>query len=232
MATLFITGTSGGLGHVVTQALLNEGHLVIATRQYSDNPQNLIHGFSDLLFTYETDLADEAQVQKLIQRVIHKHGPIDAAVLLAGGYAGGSLTETDGALIDSMMTVNFKTAYHVIQPLFTYMSSRSNGGRFVLIGARQPLNAQFGRQAVAYTLAKSLLFDLSDLINASGKEHDIVSTVIAPSVIDTPANRRAMPDADFTAWVDPQTLADTIAFVLFGAGRALREPILKVYNRA
>jgi NAD(P)-dependent dehydrogenase (short-subunit alcohol dehydrogenase family) len=232
MATLFITGASGGLGHVVTQALLNEGHLVIATRQYSDNPQNLIHGFSDLLFTYETDLADEAQVQKLIQRVIHKHGPIDAAILLAGGYAGGSLTETDGALLDSMMMVNFKTAYHVIKPLFTHMSSRSNGGRFVLIGARQPLNAQFGRQAVAYTLAKSLLFELSDLINASGKEYDIVSTVIAPSVIDTTANRGVMPDADFTAWVNPQTLADTIAFVLFGAGRALRETILKVYNQA
>ncbi|GAB4042798.1 SDR family NAD(P)-dependent oxidoreductase [Spirosoma jeollabukense] len=232
MATLFITGASGGLGHVVTQTLLSEGHLVIATRQYSDNPQNLIHGFSDLLFTYETDLADEDQVQKLIQRVIHKHGPIDAAILLAGGYAGGSLTETDGTLLDSMMTVNFKTAYHVIQPLFAHMSSQSNGGRFVLIGARQPLNAQFGRQAVAYTLSKSLLFELSDLINASGKEHDIVSTVIAPSVIDTAANRGVMPDADFTAWVNPQTLADTIAFMLFGAGRALREPILKVYNRA
>ena len=232
MATLFITGASGGLGRVVTQTLLNEGHLVITTRQYSDNPQNLIHGFSDLLFTYETDLSDEAQVQTLIQQVISKHGPIDAAILLAGGYAGGSLTETDGALLDSMMTVNFKTAYYVIGPLFAHMSSQSNGGRFVLIGARQPLNAQFGQQAVAYTLAKSLLFELSELINASGKEHDIVSTVIAPSVIDTAANRRAMPDADFTAWVDPQTLANTIAFMLFGAGRALREPILKVYNRA
>ncbi|AUD01143.1 SDR family NAD(P)-dependent oxidoreductase [Spirosoma pollinicola] len=232
MATIFITGASGGLGRVVTQTLLNEGHLVIATRQYHDNPQALIHGFSDLLFTYETDLSDEVQVQTLIQRVIHNHGPVDAAILLAGGYTGGSLTETDGALLDSMMTVNFKTAYHVIQPLFAHMSSQSNGGRFVLIGARQALNAQFGRQAVAYTLSKSLLFELSTLINASGKEHDIVSTVIAPSVIDTVANRQAMPDADFTAWVNPQTLADTIAFVLFGAGRALREPVLEVYNRA
>ncbi|GAB2591258.1 SDR family NAD(P)-dependent oxidoreductase [Spirosoma areae] len=232
MATILITGAAGGLGHVVTQTLLNEGHLVIATRQYSDNPQNLILGFSDLLFTYETDLSDEAQVQMLVQRVIPKHGPIDAAILLAGGYAGGSLTETNGDLLESMMTVNFKTAYYVVQPLFTHMSTQPNGGRFILIGARQALNAQFGQQAVAYTLSKSLLFELSNLINASGKELDIVSTVIAPSVIDTAANRRAMPDADFTAWVDPQTLADTIAFVLSGSGRALREPILKVYNRA
>ena len=232
MATLFITGASGGLGHVVTQTLLNEGHLVIATRQYSDNPQNLIHGFSDLLFTYETDLSDEAQVQTLIQRVISKHGPIDAAILLAGGYTGGSLAETNGELIDRMMTLNFKTAYYVIQPLFAHMRSQPNGGRFVLIGARQALNAQLGRQVVGYTLSKSLLFELSNLINASGEEHDIVSTVIAPSVIDTAANRQAMPNADFTAWVNPQTIADTIAFVVSGAGLALREPILKVYNRA
>lgn len=232
MATVFITGASGGLGQVVTKTLLNEGHLVIATRQYSDNPQTLIHGFSDLLLTYETDLSDEAQVQPLIQRVIHNRGPVDAAILLAGGYTGGSLVETTGDVLERMMTLNFKTAYYVVQPLFDHMSRQPNGGRFVLIGARQALNAQFGRQAVAYTLSKSLLFELSNLINASGKEHDIVSTVIAPSVIDTAANRLAMQDADFTAWVDPQTLADTITFVLFRAGRALREPILEVYNRA
>ena len=232
MSTIFITGASGGLGQVVTQTLLNEGHLIIATRQYSDNPQNLIHGFSDLLFTYETELSDEAQVQSLIQRVIHKHGPVDAAILLAGGYTGGSLAETKGDVLERMITLNFKTAYYVVQSLFDHMSRQFNGGRFVLIGARQALNAQLGRQAVGYTLSKSLLFELSSLINASGKEYDIVSTVIAPSVIDTVANRRAMPDADFTSWVDPQTLADTIAFVLFGAGRALREPVLEVYNRA
>ncbi|GAB4014437.1 SDR family NAD(P)-dependent oxidoreductase [Spirosoma koreense] len=232
MATVFITGASGGLGQVVTQTLLNEGHLVIATRQYNDNPQTLIHGFSDLLYTYETDLSEEVQVHTLIQQVIHNHGPIDAAILLAGGYTGGSLAETSGDILERMLTLNFKTAYYVVQPLFDHMSRQPTGGRFVLIGARQALNAEFGRQAVAYTLSKSLLLDLSSLINASGKEHAIVSTVIAPSVINTEANRRAMPDADFTAWVDPQILADTIDFVLFQAGRALREPVLEVYNRA
>lgn len=232
MATIFITGASGGLGRTVTQTLLNEGHLIIAPRQHSDNPQNLVHGFSDLLFTYETDLADEAQVHTLMQRVIHKHGPIDAAVLLAGGYAGGLLEETDGDLLERMISLNFKTAFYVIHSLFAHMRSHPTGGRFVLIGARQALNAQLGRQAVAYTLSKSLLFNLSDLINASGEEHDIVSTVIAPSIIDTAANRQAMPGADFTAWVDPQTVADTIVFLLSESGRALREPILKMYNRA
>ncbi len=228
MATVLLTGATGGLGHVVAQTLLNEGHHVIATRAYSDNPRNLIAG----VVTYELDLADEPQVYRFVQQAVAKHGPIDAAVLLAGAYEGGSLAETDGALLDRMITVNFKTAYNVVRPLFAHMTEQPNGGRFVLIGARQPLNPQLGQQSVAYTVSKSLLFQLSDLINASGKDHRIVSTVIAPSVIDTPANRRDRPAADFKTWVDPQTITDTIIFLLFGAGRDLREPILKLYNEA
>ncbi|WP_461054902.1 SDR family NAD(P)-dependent oxidoreductase [Spirosoma arcticum] len=231
MATVLLTGATGGLGHLVTQTLLNEGHRIIATRQHGNNPQNSIINQADSLFIYDVDLSDEAPIKALVQRVIAEHGPINSAVLLAGGYEGGSLAETDGTLIDRMMAVNFKTAYHVVQPIFSHMSSQPTGGRFVLIGARQPLEAQLGAQAVAYTLSKSLLFQLSDLINASGKEHNIVSTIIAPSTIDTSANRRFMPNADFTTWVNPQTIADTITFVLFGAGRDLRETTLKSYNQ-
>jgi NAD(P)-dependent dehydrogenase (short-subunit alcohol dehydrogenase family) len=231
MATVLLTGATGGLGQVVTQTLLNEGHRVIATRQRSNNSHNPTSNQADSLFMYDVDLADEAPVKAVVERIIDEHGPIHAAVLLAGAYAGGTLPETDGALLDQMIAVNFKTAYHVVQPVFTHMSSQPAGGRFVLIGARQPLNAQLGTQAVAYTLSKSLLFQLSDLINASGKEHNIVSTVIAPSTIDTPANRRFVPNADFTTWVSSQTIAETITFVLFGAGRDLRESILKLYNQ-
>lgn len=221
----------GGLGHVVTQTLLKEGHRVIATRQHADNQKNFMINQADSLFIYDVDLTDEASAKTMLLRVIAEHGPINSAVLLTGGYEGGSLAETDGALIDRMMAVNFKTAYHVIQPIFAHMSSQPAGGRFVLIGARQPLNAQLGTQSVAYTLSKSLLFQLSDLINASGKEHHIVSTILAPSTIDTPVNRRFLPNADFTTWVNPQTIADTITFVLFGAGRDLRETTLKLYNQ-
>ncbi|GAB4024079.1 SDR family NAD(P)-dependent oxidoreductase [Spirosoma koreense] len=232
MATVFITGAAGGLGHTVTRTLLTQGHRIITTRHRDEDPQKLPSETSGLLVTYEVDLADEAQVAAVIERAVAEQGPIDAAVLLAGGYAGGSLLETTGALIDQMMTINFKTAYHVVQPLFAHMSQQATGGKFILVGARPALDATAGKEAVAYALSKSLLVQLSEIINVSGKAHRIVSTVIAPSIIDTPLNRTYMPDADFDAWVKPQTIADTIAFVLFGEGQALRESVLKIYNQA
>ncbi|GAB4043898.1 SDR family NAD(P)-dependent oxidoreductase [Spirosoma litoris] len=232
MTTVFITGAAGGLGLSVTQTLLTQGHRVLAAIHSAKDKQQLPTGFPDSLFTYEIDLTNEAAVTTLIEQAVTAHGPIDAAILLAGGYANGTLAETDGTLIDKMMTINFKTAYTTVQPLFTHMSQQPTGGRFVLIGARPALDAQAGKTAVAYALSKSLVFQLSDLINASGNGQNIYSTVIVPSIIDTALNRQAMPDADFTTWVDPQTIAETIVFVLFGEGRALREPVLKVYNQA
>ncbi len=232
MATIFLTGAAGGLGHVVTQTLLSQGHRVIATIQPGTDPKRLTTKGSGELMLYEVDLANEAQVRDLVQRAVANHGPIDDAILLAGGFAMGSLPETDEALLDKMLTINFKTTYHVVQPVYAHMSQQPNGGRFVLVGARPALDVQAGQHMVAYALSKSLLFQLSDIINTSGKEHNIVSTVIVPSTIDTPTNRQAMPEADFTAWVDPQDIADTINYLLFGTGRILREPVLKLYNRS
>ncbi|GAB4039190.1 SDR family NAD(P)-dependent oxidoreductase [Spirosoma jeollabukense] len=232
MATIFLTGASGGLGHVVTQTLLNQGHRVIATVHAATNTHQRSADSPGELFSYPVDLTDAGAVDALVQQVISNHGPIDAAVLLAGGFAPGSLLETDATLIDNMLTMNFKTAYNAVQPIFAHMTQQPTGGRFVLIGARPALDVQAGQHLVAYALSKSLLFQLSDIINASGKSTSIVSTVIVPSTIDTSTNRQAMPDADFTTWVDPQDLADMITFVLFDKGRILREPVLKVYNRA
>ncbi len=232
MATIFLTGATGGLGHVVTQTLLTQGHRVIAAVHSEADVHRLSADSSGELFPYEVDLTDATQTGALVQRAIADHGPIDAAVLLAGGFAAGSLIETDVALLDKMLTLNFKTAYHVVQPLFAHMMEQAKGGRFVLIGARPALDAQAGQHLVAYALSKSLLFQLSDIINVSGQPNNIVSTVIAPSTIDTPINRQAMPNANFTTWVDPQDLADIITFVLFDKGRMLREPVLKVYNQA
>lgn len=232
MATILMTGAAGGLGLVVTQTLLNAGHRVLATIQPGVHAHHLSEASAGELVTYEVDLTNELQVDALIQEITASWGSIDAAILLAGGFSMGSLLETDNAQLDHMMTLNFKTAYHVVKPVFAHMSQQPAGGRFVLVGARPALDVQAGKQLVAYALSKSLLFQLSDIINATGKEQHIVSTVIVPSTIDTPANRQAMPDADATAWVTPQDIADTISFLLFGKGQVLRESVLKLYNQA
>ncbi|GAA4398865.1 3-oxoacyl-ACP reductase FabG [Nibrella viscosa] len=227
MSTVLLTGGAGGLGRSVTKNLLSHGHHIVATLQPGTSLPS-----QENLVTHELDLTDEVGCQKLVQQVTSEYGTIDAAVLLVGGFAMGSLAETDFAAIDQMYRLNFQTAYHMVRPVFEQMSRQEQGGRIVLIGARPALVPEVAQHMVAYSLSKSLIIKLSEIINAAGNDKNIISTVIVPSTLDTPANREAMPDADPHNWVSPDELAELIAFVTFGPGQMLREPVLKAYNKA
>ncbi|GAB3916748.1 SDR family NAD(P)-dependent oxidoreductase [Larkinella terrae] len=228
MAIVLLTGGAGGLGRSITQNLLKSGHTVIATLE----PGGHALESQPNLFTHELDLTDEVGCQALVQQVVAKHGRIDAAILLVGGFAMGSISETGFADIEKMFHLNFQTTYQVARPVFEQMSQQPEGGRFVLIGARPALVASAGKHMVAYALSKSLVIQLSEILNAEGKDKNIVSTVLVPSTIDTPVNRKAMPDADPANWVKPEDIAELIDFVTFGPGKMLRESVLKVYNKA
>lgn len=228
MSTVLLTGGAGGLGRAVTQRLLNGGHTVIATLEPGGHslPEH------ENLVTYELDLTDEAGCRALVQKLVVEKGGIDAAILLVGGFAMGSLAETDFSAIENLFRLNFQTTYQTVRPVFDAMSQQPNGGRFVLIGARPALVPSAGKHMVAYALSKSLVIQLSEIINADGKDKNIISTVLVPSTIDTPANREAMPDADPADWVKPDDIAALVDFVTFGSGQMLRESVLKVYNKA
>ena len=89
-----------------------------------------------------------------------------------------------------------------------------------------------GKGALAYSLTKSLLFRLAELLNATAKGKNVVASVVAPSTIDTAVNRKSMPDADFSAWVKPEDIATLLEFICSDEGNALREPVYKIYNNA
>lgn len=160
-----------------------------------------------------------------------KYGRINAAILLVGGFALGTLAEMTQKSFEKMLRLNFYSALAIAKPVFAAMK-RQGGGRIVLIGARPGIDLKNGTFAPEYGLLKSLLFRLSELLNAEGNASGVIASVIAPSVIDTPANRASMPDANFDDWVKPEAIADAIAFLCSDAGGALREPVLKLYNKA
>ncbi|MFD1145261.1 SDR family NAD(P)-dependent oxidoreductase [Larkinella insperata] len=228
MSTVLLTGGAGGLGRSITQNLLKSGYTVVATLEPGGHKLDA----QPNLFTHELDLTDEAGCQALVQQVVTEYGKIDAAVLLVGGFAMGSLSETDFAAVDKMYRLNFQTTYQVVRPVFEQMSQQPDGGRLVLVGARPALVPSAGQHMVAYALSKALVIQLSEILNAAGKDKNIVSTVLVPSTIDTPTNREAMPDADPDKWVKPEDIAELVNFVTFGPGKILREPVLKVYNKA
>ncbi len=225
---ILITGASGNLGQAAVEKFISEGHRVIATV----TPGKSL-GFvgDENVVAYEADLSNEKMVEDVIGKIIVDHQTIDAAILTVGGYAGGTIATTDGATIQKMISLNFNTAYFVARPVFQQMIKQGSG-RIVLIGSRPALKASEGKNNLGYALGKTLVFKLAELLNAEASGKDIVSSVIVPSIIDTPVNRQAMPNANFSDWVRADEVAEAMHYLVTGKGRALREPVLKMYSNS
>ena len=158
---------------------------------------------------------------ELIRSVIEKYKNIDAAILTVGGFAMGKMADTKAADIFKQYKLNFETAYHVARPVFAQMLTQTSG-RIFLIGSKPGMDARNGKGMVAYGLAKSLIFRLAELMNDEAKGHNVVTSVIVPSTIDTPQNRKSMPDANFSSWVKAEKIAHTIYYYCSDAARSLK----------
>ncbi|MEP6793843.1 MAG: SDR family NAD(P)-dependent oxidoreductase [Saprospiraceae bacterium] len=225
--TILVTGASGNLGKDVVRHLATEGHQVIALTGSHKVSKELDKIIS---FQIPVDLGNQSESAKTIENIIRLYPQLDAAVLLAGGFEMGNIKDTDESLLDKQITLNFKTAWFVIQPLLTHFKELGRG-QFILMGAKPAINLSESVNKVAYALSKSLVVSLAEIINAEGKDAGITASVIVPEVIDTPQNRKDMPDADFARWVKTSTISDIITFILSDAGRWLRQPVYKAYNR-
>ena len=225
--SILLTGASGNLGGTVLKGLTDAGYHVLATAGSPDGAEALQ---SDTVDAVALDLTDEALVQAYI-RSISANWDITAAILLVGGFMPGKITETDGAGLRKMIALNFETAFYPVRELLPVFEKRG-GGQFILIGTRPALEAKEGKNLAAYALSKGLVFQLAELVNAYGKGKGIDATVIVPSTIDTPANRKAMPDAGHSKWVSPQAITDAMLYVLSDSGRQMREGVLKLYHES
>ncbi len=150
--------------------------------------------------------------------------------MTVGGYAPGSLQEVTQTDIEKMYRLNFITSFNVARVVLPYMQKQETGGKLIFIGARPALHPEQAVNMVAYALSKSLVFRLSEIINESTKSKNIHSFVVVPSVIDTPQNRAAMPDADFTKWVKPEEIARQILNLAISTDNMLADNILKIYG--
>jgi NAD(P)-dependent dehydrogenase (short-subunit alcohol dehydrogenase family) len=224
MKTVLVTGAIGSLGTAVVNKFLAEGYRVIGTVN-KKVPSNA--PFEEI----SLDLNDEADTEAVVNSIVEKYGAIDVLVATAGGFAMGNIFNTRSSDLTFQYQLNFETAYHVVKPAFKHMHKRGSG-RIFLIGSRPGLEDKGAKDVMAYALSKSLLVKLSEILNEEAKGKDVITTLIAPSTIDTRPNRAAMPAADFDAWVKPEAIADIIHFYCTDAATAIRQPIIKVYNRS
>jgi len=221
--TVIITGASGNLGGTVCSVLKEKGYGIIGT-SHSDSG---LKSLSELgVEGHVVDLSDRMDVGRFLDS-IEAQGP-SAAIMLAGGFAMGGIDQTSDADLEKMFMLNFRTAFVLSRELLNRFAAHE--GQFIFIGAKPGLDPEAGHEMAAYSLSKGLVFHLSELINAYGREKNIHSTVLVPGTLDTAPNRESMPDADFSKWTTPTAIAETIAYLLGKYGSEVRESVIKLYN--
>ncbi len=229
MRTVLVTGATGNLGSAVAQKFLAEKCRVIGTVNLNDAMAELTA--NENFEPAALDLKNEEAAAKLVDDTVKKYNRIDAAVFTVGGFAMGTIAETGAAAVRKMIQLNFETTYNIVRPVLLQMMKQGSG-RIFLIGARAGLDMRSSKGMVAYGISKSLVFRLAELMNAEAAGMDVVTSVVAPSVIDTVQNREAMPGSDFTKWVKPSAIADVIFYHCSAEASMLREPVIKVYGNS
>lgn len=203
-ATALITGAAGNLGMAMVNGFLAEGFQVLGILAPGSPTERLpVHS---KLIIKEADLSDERATEELIWEQISQIGSIEVSVLTVGGFTMGNISETNLRDVQQQIELNFNTTYSVIRPLFRHMLTMGRG-RIFLTGSVPGLSMQKAKGMTAYGLSKSLNFRLAELMNEEAEGKDVITQVIVPSTIDTIANRKAMPDADFSKWVRPEAIA-------------------------
>jgi NAD(P)-dependent dehydrogenase (short-subunit alcohol dehydrogenase family) len=227
MGTVVITGGSGGLGTAVVRRFLADGWRVVATVIGEPSDQELDPG----AVAVQADVTDEVAVAGAIAvAAAEPAAPLRAVVNLVGGFAeGGRVHETPVADFEAQFRLNLRPAYLVAAAALPHLID-AGGGAVLCVGTRSAVKPFSG--AAGYIASKVALLGLVDALAVEYRDDGIRVNAVLPSVIDTPANRRHQPNADFSRWVQPGQIADVIAFLCSDAAAATSGAHIPVYGRA
>lgn len=216
--TIMITGAAGNLGRAVAQAFDAGDTLVLADRS-ADALARAFGAPGARRVLLEVDLLDAAKVDEAVASITQRHGGIDVLCNLAGGFAMGTpVHATAHADWQRMQDLNVRTVLNTARAVVPGMVQRQHG-KVVNVGANAALRGAAGMGA--YVAAKAEVLRLTETMAAELREHGINVNCVLPSIIDTPENRAAMPDADPKRWVAPAQLAAVIAFLASEAAAAV-----------
>jgi NAD(P)-dependent dehydrogenase (short-subunit alcohol dehydrogenase family) len=209
-----VAGGTGGLGRAVSVAFLEEGATVVVTyrRQNEFEALRLAAGArASRLEGHDVDVTNDAAVHQMISSVVAKHGRLDAMTNAVGGYAAGwKLWEAEPTILDQMLSLNLYSGYVLSRSVIPAMIEQGRGA-IVNVASRAAID--HAASAAAYAASKAAAVAMVDSLAADLKGTGIRANSILPSIIDTEANRRAMPNADFAKWPKPRDIAQVILFL-------------------
>jgi NAD(P)-dependent dehydrogenase (short-subunit alcohol dehydrogenase family) len=221
-----VTGGTGALGAAVVSGLIAAGATcIIPYRRESEAQKFELRDHPHVKLVEAGDLADETVVAKLYDGV-----PLWASIHIAGGFAPGKVADTDKAALMAQIDGNLVSCFLCCRAAIHAMTSR--GGRIVNVAARPALEPRTGAGMTAYTIAKGGVASLTIALAEEVAKDGILVNAVAPSIMDTPANRSAMPKADFDKWPKVEDIAATILFLASADNTVTRGAIVPVYGKA
>jgi NAD(P)-dependent dehydrogenase (short-subunit alcohol dehydrogenase family) len=231
----FVTGGTGALGRAVTKRFLDDGYRVAVTYRsleewsalQSEHPGPAREG---TLLGLECDVTQEESVGRAIAAAVERFGGLRVLLHVAGGYRGGQPVESlDERGLRGMLELNLVSAFWAAKHAIPHLQ-RGEGGRLLFISSRGAIETYPG--ASAYAAAKLGLHALVQTLAKELKKSGVTANAILPSMIDTPANRASMPDADFSAWVPPSAVAGLLAFLASRGADHTSGALVPIYGRA
>jgi len=224
-----VTGGTGTLGTAVLAALLDAGaicHVPYRSAQALD--RSPLRENSRVSFVAVGDLADEVTVMRYYEGLPQ----LWASIHLAGAFTAAPIAQSDKTLLMRQLEANLFSAYLCSRAAALNLRRLGAGGRIVNVAARQALEPRLGAGSVAYTIAKAAVAALTTALGAELAGEGILVNAIAPSILDTPDNRTAMPNANFNSWPKVEEVAATILFLASPANSVARGALVPVYGQS
>jgi NAD(P)-dependent dehydrogenase (short-subunit alcohol dehydrogenase family) len=228
---IVITGAAGNLGVAAAKAFSSAGARIAFVDRTPGRLSEVfpgLEGSSNHFVAPPTDVTDPASVATAIEEILKKFGRIDALINTAGGYrAGTALHETPMGDWDFMLNLNARSVFVVCQLVIPHMLKQGYG-KIVNIASRAALSGD--AYHAAYSVSKTAVVRLTESMSGELKNAGLNVNCVMPGLIDTPQNRAAMPDSDFSKWVAPESIADVVLFLASDGARAINGAALPVYG--
>jgi NAD(P)-dependent dehydrogenase (short-subunit alcohol dehydrogenase family) len=225
--TVVITGGTGALGAAVVGALIEAGARCRVPYLHAAEAARFQHrDHKAVTLVADIDLTQEAAVERLYDGI----APLWASIHIAGGFAPGNVADTGKAALLGQIETNLVSCFLCCRAAVKAMAGQ--GGRIVNVASRQALEWRSGAGLSAYTVSKAGVAALTTTLAEEVAKDGILVNAVAPSIMDTPANRAAMPKADFAAWPKVEEVAATIVFLASRDNRVTRGGIVPVYGKS
>jgi NAD(P)-dependent dehydrogenase (short-subunit alcohol dehydrogenase family) len=231
--TVLVAGGTGGLGREVTLAFLKAGAKVNVTFRREDEFASLSAAAKAIGSAppegLPLDVTDQAATEKAIAEIVSRTGRLDILVNAVGGYAGGkNIWEVGAEVYDQMLQLNLKAGFVLARAVVPVMI-RQNRGWIVNVCSKAAVDHSAG--SALYAASKAAALALFDSLAAEVKPYEINVNSVLPSIMDTPANRQAMPTADFSMWPKTEDVARVILFLCSEEARLIHGAAVPVYGR-